>query len=280
MRNKSLVVFASILVVVGFSSLAVAQDHYETEDGVTVSLSPDVLQSGESSINTPSGGPDTYGTDDFIVYNIAGVEFDPQWDSEYGHFTNGAIFERGTSSARWFHASFHLPEGVLLWGTTPSYYDSSVTENVKIEMYHCNGAAADSCTLLDTRETAGSSGWQDGYSDLDVGHHTIDNWDNSGSQYPAHYRVYLTLSSSTSSDSSLRMKAVTLWYVLQISPAPVAATFSDVPVGAFGFQHVEALAASGITAGCGGGNFCPNSNVTRVEMAIFLAKALGLHNEY
>jgi hypothetical protein len=34
--------------------------------------------------------------------------------------------------------------------------------------------------------------------------------------------------------------------------------------------------ASGITAGCGGGNYCPDAP-TRRQMAIFLAKALGLH---
>jgi hypothetical protein len=36
------------------------------------------------------------------------------------------------------------------------------------------------------------------------------------------------------------------------------------------------LAASGITGGCGGGNFCPDNPVTRRQMAIFLSKALGL----
>jgi hypothetical protein len=66
-------------------------------------------------------------------------------------------------------------------------------------------------------------------------------------------------------------------WVRTISPDPAFATFLDVPVGAFGHNHVEALVASGITAGCGGGNFCPNQSVTRVQMAVFLAKALGLH---
>jgi hypothetical protein len=35
--------------------------------------------------------------------------------------------------------------------------------------------------------------------------------------------------------------------------------------------------ASGITAGCGGGNFCPDNPLTRRQMAVFLAKALGLN---
>ena len=41
---------------------------------------------------------------------------------------------------------------------------------------------------------------------------------------------------------------------------------------------IEALAASGITSGCGGGNFCPNDVVTRAQVAKFLANALGLHS--
>jgi hypothetical protein len=42
------------------------------------------------------------------------------------------------------------------------------------------------------------------------------------------------------------------------------------------FQFIEALVASGTTAGCGGGNYCPNAPLTRGQMAVFLAKALGL----
>jgi S-layer homology domain len=63
----------------------------------------------------------------------------------------------------------------------------------------------------------------------------------------------------------------------QVSPAPGSATFNDVPTSDSAFQFVEALAASGITAGCGGGNYCPDASLTRRQMAVFLAKALGLH---
>jgi hypothetical protein len=37
---------------------------------------------------------------------------------------------------------------------------------------------------------------------------------------------------------------------------------------------VSALAAEGITGGCGGGNYCPGNAVTRAQMAIFLLKTL------
>jgi S-layer homology domain len=62
-----------------------------------------------------------------------------------------------------------------------------------------------------------------------------------------------------------------------VKPPPQEPTFGDVPASDPAFQHIEALVASGITAGCGGGNYCPNANLTRRQMAVFLSKALGLH---
>lgn len=63
----------------------------------------------------------------------------------------------------------------------------------------------------------------------------------------------------------------------QVSAPPQVPTFGDVPTTDFAYQYIEALAASGITGGCGGNNYCPDANLTRRQMAIFLAKALGLH---
>ena len=62
------------------------------------------------------------------------------------------------------------------------------------------------------------------------------------------------------------------------SYVPPAATgiFADVPVGSFAADWIEQLAAEGITSGCGGGNFCPDQNVTRDQMAVFLVKAFNL----
>jgi hypothetical protein len=62
-----------------------------------------------------------------------------------------------------------------------------------------------------------------------------------------------------------------------VSPAPGVASFGDVPVSDGAFQFIEALVASGVTAGCGGGNYCPDAFLTRRQMAVFLSKALGLN---
>ena len=38
---------------------------------------------------------------------------------------------------------------------------------------------------------------------------------------------------------------------------------------------INALAAAGLTGGCGGGRFCPNDSVSREQMAAFLKRALA-----
>jgi hypothetical protein len=78
-------------------------------------------------------------------------------------------------------------------------------------------------------------------------------------------------------EGRLALGGVGVGWRRQVSPAPDAATFPDVPTGHPFFQFVEALAASGITAGYGNGNYGVNDPITRGQMAVFLSKALGLH---
>lgn len=49
--------------------------------------------------------------------------------------------------------------------------------------------------------------------------------------------------------------------------------FLDVPAGHLFHDAIERLFRSGVTAGCGGGNFCPDDPVTRAQMAVFLMRA-------
>ena len=70
---------------------------------------------------------------------------------------------------------------------------------------------------------------------------------------------------------------VEIWWRRVVSDPPATPTFGDVPSTHSFYQFVEALAKSGITAGCGGGSYCPDKPLTRGQMAVFLSKALGLH---
>ncbi|HLE58875.1 MAG TPA: S-layer homology domain-containing protein, partial [Candidatus Limnocylindria bacterium] len=46
--------------------------------------------------------------------------------------------------------------------------------------------------------------------------------------------------------------------------------FGDVPDSNIYHADIDALADSGVTTGCGGGNFCPSAFVTREQMAAFM----------
>ena len=57
------------------------------------------------------------------------------------------------------------------------------------------------------------------------------------------------------------------------APPPCAGVFADVPCPSLFADWIEALAAEGITGGCGGSSYCPLNPVRRDQMAAFLLKA-------
>jgi hypothetical protein len=69
---------------------------------------------------------------------------------------------------------------------------------------------------------------------------------------------------------------IPLMMLLAVPPAVFAShNFGDVPTGSTFHTEISNLAASGITIGCGGGNYCPEDPVTRASMAGFLNRGLG-----
>jgi glucose/arabinose dehydrogenase len=59
-------------------------------------------------------------------------------------------------------------------------------------------------------------------------------------------------------------------------PAIAATPFADVPPTHRFAAWIEQLRAEGLTAGCGGNRYCPESVVTRAQMAVFLVRAFNL----
>lgn len=57
-----------------------------------------------------------------------------------------------------------------------------------------------------------------------------------------------------------------------------AAEFADIPRNHPFYNEIGKLAARGVTLGCGNGNFCPDTVVTREQMAAFLLRARGEAN--
>jgi hypothetical protein len=59
-------------------------------------------------------------------------------------------------------------------------------------------------------------------------------------------------------------------------PPCTTAPFGDVPAGSGFCPFIQELVSRGITAGCGGGNYCPGTQVSRGQMAVFLSTTFGL----
>jgi hypothetical protein len=61
-----------------------------------------------------------------------------------------------------------------------------------------------------------------------------------------------------------------------VPPACTTQVFGDVPCASPFAPWIDELVSRGVTAGCGGGNYCPTSQVARQQMAVFLVKTFGL----
>jgi hypothetical protein len=215
--------------------------------------------------------PNTYGTTHSSFYRMGSSEFTPldvpgtDDYSDMYYNTLGASYRRyGTIANAYFIGTPHLPSGAKVISIyVNGCADASGTLFGGVSSCNYFG----NCTLI--APYAGAPGCGSDYIDLTSAGYVVDN-----SRYGAQLVIRLATAATDGSDS---FSGVTIEYQLQVSTAPAMATFPDVPTSDFGFQYVEALVASGITGGCGGGNYCPDSPVTRRQMAIFISKALGLH---
>jgi hypothetical protein len=59
-------------------------------------------------------------------------------------------------------------------------------------------------------------------------------------------------------------------------PAATGSLFTDVPASNAYAKWIEQLANEGITSGCSATTYCPDSVVTRAQMAVFLVKTFSL----
>jgi hypothetical protein len=101
---------------------------------------------------------------------------------------------------------------------------------------------------------------------------------NNDVQYDSLGRQLAVMLTIPNANFDLKFKGADIWWSRPVSPAPALATFNDVPTDHPFFQFVEALAKAGVTGGCQAAPplYCPDSPLTRGQMAVFLSKALGL----
>jgi hypothetical protein len=166
-------------------------------------------------------------------------------------------------------ALLDLPTGALITGFGVEACDTSSTGGIHWTVYKYGVPEGSSTTIVPLQSIAPGS-------QCAVFTYTLPTpitVDNQANNY------FARVSYDTDLSSILYYRSFRAFYKLQVSPDPSTATFADVPVGHPFHRFVEALHAAGITGGCGGTppNFCPDAPVTRGQMAVFLAGALGLH---
>ena len=249
--------------------------------GFLVIASAGLGQTAGNASASPRTRPETYGTSAISYVSVPASEFVPGLSSPYESDMSGIGPRWGTEGSLGFTAGLHLPSGAQVVYVELNSIDTNPAEAVYGSLVVCDQLAgncvnypSDAAGPEDCQVSgflcsglAFVGGGQGVSADLTADEFVIDNVNHS-------YRLY---AATFAGDGSNKIAGMVVGYVLHVSQPPATPTFNDVPTSDFGFQHIEALAASGITTGCGGGNFCPNSAVTRRQMAIFLAKALGLH---
>jgi Divergent InlB B-repeat domain/S-layer homology domain len=77
--------------------------------------------------------------------------------------------------------------------------------------------------------------------------------------------------------SQMSVFLLSTWHGPGYAPPPcTASAFNDVPVSSPFCPWIQEMATRGITAGCGGGNFCTEGPNTRAQLAVFLATTFGI----
>jgi hypothetical protein len=224
---------------------------------------------GADRAASPSLSPRGYGIDDYNVTSVPAVAFMP--DFPYRNWgTSGSLGRYGEQNVdQHYYASVDIPAGAEIEFMTLNNLNDG-TPGVVTARLHIRFDTGTVGTWGTVQCTAHDY-WSTDYSDP-IGI-TFQGNDFGG----AAPRVLILDVEIASSPNLQFFGTVEVWWKRTVSPAPGFATFNDVPTTDPAFQYVEALASSGVSAGCGGGNFCPDLPVTRRQMAVFLAKALGLH---
>ncbi len=206
----------------------------------------------------------TYGVDSPSIAVVSAWDMEP-FESQTTWASSKLNTYRFLTNAGVLYGVVHVPQGASLLSIELDACDTSATEGI-----HASFGRVDSTgyTLLASVETGdpGTPGCSRFPADVTPAPETVDNY---------LYQYIVSVQNATF-NATTTIGAVRVIYKLQVSPAPAVATFNDVPTSDPAFQYIEALVASGITAGCGGGNYCPDATLTRRQMAVFLAKALGL----
>ena len=223
--------------------------------------------SGGSKILVAPGRPDTYGTSSSIVLTIPAWQFQ-SFDGSVQSGFGASAYARWSPTGEEVEAPVMLPAGALISSIELEGCDTSATDETVFILYYVDSSGT--FTIVGGTGTTGAAETGGcGFYSLAIAPYTVDNFNNT---------YYIAVKGG--STAATNYVAMRVYYNLQVSPAPGSPTFSDVLISDSAFAFVEAFVSAGITVGCDVGppaRYCPDDFVTRRQMAVFFAKALGLH---
>lgn len=220
------------------------------------------VSSGASAAPAPPKGLPDFGPAGQSSIRIPAWDFSPLGGGGYT-WPGGGIGRYPTASS-FMEAAVHVPGGANITRLEFDYCDTNPTSHMSLVLAQCDNQGQN-CLAVSNFLASSTGGC---------------NWTSQGGlSIPVNNFGYMyELEAGFGAlDGTNVLTGAIVTYQLQVSPAPGSATFNDVPVSDPAFQFIEALVSSGITAGCGGGNYCPDAPLTRRQMAVFISKGLGLN---
>lgn len=211
--------------------------------------------------------PQIFGTQQTTVTSVAALAFVPADSSQEFH-TSGSLGRFGGINAeQHFYATLDIPAGVIIDYIGFSNVNDGEANVMAIHLWKRDGFGG--LTELVALDNTPHTSWLIDFNSSPLG----ILWRG------ALLGDTAILDMEIAPNPNLQFfGSVEVMWKRTVSPAPAQATFNDVPTTHPFFQYIEALNVSGITAGCQAAPplYCPDSPVTRGQMAVFLAKALGL----
>lgn len=212
--------------------------------------------------------PNTYGTQDETVITIPAQAFDGDTATT---IWNNVSYRRYVSSAPGccLHAPVVLPAGAMFTGIEIDACDTSTTAAMFAGLATCLPIGCGFVGLINTGDPTATPGCAS-FRAAPAVPYNVDN---------ASFTHIVEVNNNGDLTGAASVHAVRIYYKLRVSQPPPMPTFSDVPPSHPFYQFIEALVASGITAGCSASppQYCPDAFLTRGQMAVFLSRALGLH---
>jgi hypothetical protein len=203
---------------------------------------------------------------------VSALEFLPRVPSDSWNYRGDEYYQAVSTFSGSYRAPLSLPAGARITVITCYFYDNSPGAFGSVRLVK---STYNTSTDLPGEVIVGpaiSSTNAGGY------HRVFESFDETVVYRPSLFsRQFYGLVLGMHDSDEVRFRGCNVTWNRQVTPAPASATFTDVPVGHPYHRFVEALVDAGITGGCGGGLYCVNAPITRGEIAVFLAAALGLH---